>query len=214
MNITKEIIGWICSIIIVVCNSPVLFAAEKPFTVINEEKKIFSYRTVYPFWEQRYSPRVNFQILEGKYVEAQYSNPYPEELATFILLAMKRGDYEHWLNFWSLQTQQVLKAADSTLVKIENRKDKWKNMFKSDNDVFLTTLIHVGEAQYTYIMAVFEIVKKSYPDKTVEILYIPMMVAEDGKWYAARELFSHPVLNRYIENARIYFKEGKPSSKP
>lgn len=71
-----------------------LYAAEPFFSLESEEEKVFVYANMYPLWEQRYDPPVSFQVLTGKYDEAQYINPYPEELTVFVLNAMKRGDYD------------------------------------------------------------------------------------------------------------------------
>ncbi len=193
---------------------PILWAAENTFSVMREEEKTFTYETYYPFFEQRYSPRISFQLLDSKYNLAQYSNPYPEELATFVVAAMNREDYEQWLGFWSSRSQEEVVAQDTSPALIADRKLKWRNIFVPENEIFLSTLVNVGEAQYTYVMAIFEITKKDISGVNVANLYIPMMVGKDGKWYAAFELLKHPVFKRYIESDYVSYEDSNSGVSP
>lgn len=107
-------LGFICS---------GLCAAEPFFSLESEEEKVFVCANMCLLWEQRYDPPVSFQVLTDKYDEAQYINPYPEELTVFVLSATKRGDYDRWLGFWTLLSQKILNKKDSSSALIERRKN-------------------------------------------------------------------------------------------
>lgn len=178
-------------------------------TIHSENERIFEYQETYPFLEQRYTPSVTYDSLKEKYLNASRINPYPEELVVFILDAMERGDYQGWLRLLTSKYREVVSAEDVSDSLIRKRKGLWAELLSSENEIRLTTLVQVGRAQYTYVMAIVEVSNKKLRGEQVINLYFPMRDTNEGGWRFGMELMEHPVFNRYIDNSGIYYRNIK-----
>lgn len=155
-------------------------AVEKEFTVVEH----------YHYRERRYDPPIPVATLAA----APESYLGPEEVLAGMLSAMKKLDYDWWLNTWDAESRQLILRRDEAMgVTREARLETWAQKVGQTN----ATLVRWAETGQHVIL--------TYRRHTAEGEGKEQPVAvklSDTGWTATLELAEDPVFRHLISGER------------